>query len=87
MQLENINLGGVAYLVYSTMKGVHFVVCIDRNKLKNDGKSTPCVEIGNDRNCTPCIDKLTQIYATVARREFITDVLTEHCCAGSPSKC
>jgi len=34
-ELNNLNLGGDVYLAIFTLIGVHSVVCIDGNKLKN----------------------------------------------------
>jgi len=43
-ELNNLNLGGDAYLTLFTLIGAHSVAFIDGNKLKNERKCTPRIE-------------------------------------------
>ena len=50
-ELNNLNLGGDAYLALFTLIGAHSVVRFDGNELKNE------------RKCTPRNEKMTKMYA------------------------
>jgi len=66
-ELNNLNIGGDAYLTLFTLSGAHSVVCIDGNKLKNE------------RKCTPHIEKMTENVRHTLEKEK-KHTLADFCC-------
>ena len=65
-ELNNLNLGGDAYLTLFTLIGTHSVAFIDGNKLKNERKCTPRIEKKTKNVCD-----IQKIDIMVGKRGFI----------------